>query len=62
MDIDTKKQPSAPDKKKGALPSREAVEQENEQVRHGREESTFQSPEPGMTEEQYIDEGAAQTK
>lgn len=62
MDIDTKKKPAAPDTKKGRQSPREAAEQEREQVRHGREESTFQSPEPGMTEEQYIDEGAAQTK
>lgn len=63
MDID-KKQPAGPVKKKTDLPPREAAEQEMEQERRSREEgeSTFQSPEPGMGEREYIDEGAAQTK
>lgn len=63
MDIDKKKQPAGPVKKKTDLPPREAAEQELEQGRSREEgESTFQSPEPGLGEREYIDEGAAQTK
>lgn len=65
MDID-KKKPAGPVKKTD-MPPRDAADQELEEGRgemSTREEgeSTFQSPEPGLSEEEYIDEGAAQTK